>query len=253
MVLPYTYWSISTFRTYSIIKSSFLDGGYEVTNLGFRILPLVNRPGTNLIEQFKTLSTPLISDNMNRMHGISGNIRNFHKEGKLAGPAFTVKTRPGDNLIVHKAIELAEEGDVIMVDAGGEIQNAIIGEIMVRLAEAKGISGFVIDGAIRDTGVIGKESFPVYARGVTHKGPYKEGPGEINVPISVGGSVVMPGDIIFGDEDGLVAIPLKHAGIILEKAQLQRLKERQILCSIETGDLDRAWIDKVLIEKGHTL
>lgn len=113
--------------------------------------------------------------------------------------------------MVHKAIDLAKPGDVIVVDAGGVLTNAVIGEIMVSLARKKGFAGFIIDGAIRDVGSISKEIFPVYTRGITNRGPYKDGPGEINVPAAIDGMVVHPEDIIVGDEDGLVVVPLKNA------------------------------------------
>ena len=128
----------------------------------------------------------------------------------MAGPALTVKTRPGDNLMLHKALDLAEPGDVIVVDAGGDLTNAIIGEIMSGYAASRGLGGIVINGAIRDAGALRRASFPVYAAGVTHRGPYKDGPGEINVPIAIDGMVIEPGDLIVGDEDGVLVRPLRR-------------------------------------------
>ncbi|MEH7375716.1 RraA family protein [Neobacillus drentensis] len=219
-------------------------------NLGFCIYPIEVRPSKELIQEFENVVTPHISDNLNRMHAIASELRPYHKEGKLVGTAVTVKTRPGDNLMVHKAIDLAEPGDVIVVDAGGDLTNAIVGEIMQKLAIKKGIAGFIIDGAIRDTGAIRSETFPVYARGVTHRGPYKDGPGEINTPISVGGMVVHPGDIIVGDEDGLAVVPLEHAVELLKLIKQQQIREEDILRSIKDGTVDRSWVDQTLQQKG---
>ena len=221
-----------------------------MTNVGFRILAVHNRPNKELIEKFRTIATPHISDNMNRLSAIGASLRPYHKEGKLVGSALTVKTRTGDNLMVHKAIDLAKAGDIIVVDAGGEVTNVIVGEILMRLAQKNGIAGFVIDGAIRDVASIGNETFSVYARGVTNRGPYKDGPGEINVPISIEGMVVNPGDIIIGDEDGLVVVPYKDAEEILKLAGEQQRKEEEILRSIESGDVDRKWVDEILKRKG---
>jgi RraA family protein len=221
-----------------------------LSNLGFRILPIAKRPDKKLVEQFEHVVTPHISDNMNRLHAIASGLRPYHKEGKLVGTAITVKTRPGDNLMVHKAIDLAEPGDVIVVDAGGDLTNAIVGEIMQRIAQKKGIAGFVIDGAVRDTAAFANDVFPVYARGVTHRGPYKDGPGEINVPISVGGMIVNPGDIIVGDEDGLAVVPLELAEEVLDLAKAQLAREEAILKSIEDGTVDRSWVDETLKQKG---
>lgn len=224
-----------------------------MSHLGFRILPMKKRVEQQLIEQFAEIPSPFISDNMNRLHALDYQLRPYHKKGKLLGSAFTVKTRPGDNLMVHKAIDMAKPGDVIVVDAGGELTNAIAGEIMVRLAQKNGLAGFVIDGSIRDIGVIAEESFPVYAKGVTHRGPYKDGPGEINVPISCAGMLIHPGDLILGDEDGVAVIPLEEAEQILEKAKLQGQKETEILKSIEDGTIDRSWVDQTLRQKGCQL
>ena len=204
----------------------------------------------DLLAKFQPLGTALLSDNLNRLYAIGPNIRPFHQVGKLIGHAFTVKTRPGDNLMVHKAIDIAQPGDVMVVDAGGDLTNAMIGEIMVSLASKNGLTGIVIDGAIRDSGPISRGTFPVYARGVTHRGPYKDGPGEINVPISIDRMVVHPGDILVGDEDGLVIIPPQHAEQIIQLAKQQQQKEMQMLQAINDGTIDRSWVDEILRQKG---
>ena len=131
--------------------------------------------------------TPHLSDSMERLYAGGAQLRPMHDGTKLCGPAFTVRTSPGDNLLVHKAIDTAEPGDVIVVDAGGVNDNAIIGELMSARAEQRGVGGMVIWGAIRDSKELSQGSFPVYASGVTHRGPYKNGPGEINVTHRHGG------------------------------------------------------------------
>lgn len=221
-----------------------------MSNIGFRILPKKTRISKDLLNQYRSVVTPHISDNMNRIHGISSELRPFHKKNKLVGTAVTVKTRPGDNLMVHKAIDMAERGDVIVVDAGGDLSNAIAGEIMMRLAQKKNISGFVINGAIRDSGAFSEDIFPVYAKGVTHKGPYKDGPGEINIPISIGGMLIESGDILVGDEDGLAVVPHEDAEDVLKLAKQQQQKEEAIFQSIEDGTVDRKWVDRTLKSKG---
>ena len=164
-----------------------------------------------------------------------------------------MRTRPGDNLMVHKAIDIASPRDVIVVDAGGELAQAIIGEIMTTLAMTRGVAGFVIDGAVRDSGAIAAEDFPVYAAGVTHRGPYKDGPGEINVPVSVGGMVVHPGDIIVGDEDGVVAVPLAEAEALLKVCAATRRREDATLSEIRAGSVDRTWVDALLKSRGQDI
>jgi RraA family protein len=225
----------------------------EKMSLGFRVFPVQDRVGRSIVEQYRGIPTPHISDNMSRMLAAGTELRPYHKEGKMVGTVLTVKTRPGDNLMVHKAIDLAQPGEVIVVDAGGDTTNAIVGEIMQKIAVKKGIAGFVINGAIRDSEAFKSENFPTYAKGVTHRGPYKDGPGEINVPISLGGMIIHPGDLIVGDEDGLVVIPMGEVEEVLAKAKKMAENEERIIESIEKGTVDRTWVDKLLEEKGCKL
>ncbi len=221
-----------------------------MTTPGFRILPMPQRPARALVAALAEMVTPHLSDNMSRRCGAAAAIRPMHRAGKLAGPAFTVKAAPGDNLLVHKAIDLAEPGDVIVVDAGGALEQAIIGEIMAAWAAKRGVAGIVIDGAIRDAGAIAAGTFPVYARGVTHRGPYKNGPGEIGVPVAIGGMVVQPGDIVIGDEDGLLAVPQADGEAVLAAAREQKQKEEATLKAIAAGAIDRKWVDETLRARG---
>src|SRR5215470_18792410 len=178
-----------------------------MTAIGFRILSIPRRPDKKLVAELSQMVTPHLSDSMERLYAGGPQLRPMHNGAKLCGPAFTVRTAPGDNLLVHKAIDTARAGDVIVVDAGGFNDHAIIGELMSARAKQRGVAGMVIWGAIRDSAELGAGTYPVFASGVTHRGPYKNGPGEINVPIQMGGMPVSPGDIIVGDADGLVAVP----------------------------------------------
>jgi RraA family protein len=218
-----------------------------------RILDIPKRPDPRLVAELAKMVTPHLSDSMERLYAGGHQLRPMHKEGKLAGPAFTVRTAAGDNLLVHKALDSAQRGDVIVVDAGGWLDNAIIGELMSARAKQRGIAGLVIWGAIRDSAEIGEGSYPVYAAGVTHRGPYKNGPGEINVPVVVGGMPVNPGDIIVGDADGLVAVPQEQAERVLASARSILEKETASMKQILAGTVDRAWVDKALKEKGYKI
>jgi RraA family protein len=218
-----------------------------------RILDIPKRPDAKLVGELAQMVTPHLSDSMERLYAAGAQLRPMHKEGKLAGPAYTVKTAAGDNLLVHKAIDTARRGDVIVVDAGGVLDNAIIGELMMSRARQRGVAGMVIWGAIRDSAEIGAGSYPVFAAGVTHRGPYKNGPGEINVPIVIGGMAINPGDIIVGDADGMVAIPLEQADKILASAKSILAKETAAMKQILDGTVDRGWVDKALKEKGYAV
>ena len=218
-----------------------------------RILDIPKRPDPRLVAELAKMVTPHLSDSMERLYAGGHQLRPMHREGKLGGPAFTVKTAAGDNLLVHKALDTAQRGDVVVVDAGGWLDNAIIGELMAARARQRGIAGIVIWGAIRDSAELGAGSYPVYAAGVTHRGPYKNGPGEINVPVVIGGMPVNPGDIIVGDADGLVAVPQDQAERVLASAKSILEKETASMKQILAGTVDRSWVDKALKEKGYKI
>lgn len=218
--------------------------------IGFRILSRTRKVDAEVVRQFRDLPVANVSDVMSRMAAGGARLRPLHAGGKLAGPALTVKTRPGDNLMVHKALLLAEPGDVIVVDAGGELTHAIIGDLMLTQAEKSGLAGVVINGAVRDLATIRAGRFPVYAAGVTHRGPYKDGPGEINVPIAIDGMVVMPGDLIIGDEDGLLCVPYDATAAIHAAAKAKQEAEAKTMAEIKDGRLSKPWVDETLRRLG---
>jgi regulator of RNase E activity RraA len=160
----------------------------------------------------------------------------------MAGTAVTVRTRGGDNLAILRAFEYCRPGDVMVVDCGGDITNAVVGGILTYYGATIQLSGMVVDGAIRDVAEIRERDFPVYARGVNHRGPYKDGPGAINVPVSIGGMVVNPGDIIVGDQDGLLAFDASLAPMLIAKAQAQARKEAETMQAMKEGRWDRSFI-----------
>jgi regulator of RNase E activity RraA len=148
--------------------------------------------------------------------------------------------------MIHKALSMAQPGDVIVVDAGGDLTNSLYGEIMVATAVKIGVAGVVLNGAVRDAEEIARGDFPLYAAGVTHRGPYKDGPGEINVPISIDGMVIHPGDLIVGDADGLLCVPQDDAKDILAATHKKMAAEKKTLEDIAAGKLDTSWIDVTL-------
>lgn len=202
-------------------------------------LPSAAPVAEDLVRQYANVATSIISDNLNRLPGAVG-LLPYHRGGHLVGTALTVRTRQGDNLAIHAALRMARPGDVIVVDGGGDVSQALIGEIILAHAEAIGVAGFVIDGAIRDVAAFRAGNMPCYARGVTHRGPYKNGPGALNVDISIGGLVVHPGDLIVGDEDGIVALSSKVAADILPGVRAQEEKERLKLEGFRNGARLRA-------------
>lgn len=218
--------------------------------LGFRILRRRRAVEATLVAKARSLPVANLSDCMNRLFAGSPTLRPVYLGPSMAGPAFTVKTRPGDNLMVHKALDIASPGDIVVVDAGGDLTNAIIGELMVAHAARRGLGGIVINGAIRDHAALRQGRFPVFAAGTTHRGPYKDGPGEINVPISLGGMLIEPGDLMLGDEDGLLCIPFDEVETVLAAAIAKNEQEARSMQEITAGTQDRSWIDEALVAKG---
>jgi RraA family protein len=194
----------------------------------------IRKADPDILKAFAKVATATISDNLARLHGAVG-LHQYHRAGTMIGTAVTVRTRPGDNLVIHEVLEQIQPGDVIVVDGGGDLSRALVGDIMKNIADARGAAGYVIDGAIRDVAAFKGSDFPCFARGVTHRGPYKNGPGEINVPVSIGGMIVSPGDIVVGDEDGVVAFPQSSAPTLLESVRAQQAREATILQSIREG------------------
>lgn len=221
--------------------------------IGFRILERTRKVDASWVAAFREIPVANVSDSMHRMSAGGARLRPMHKGGVLVGPALTVKTRPGDNIMVHKALDMAEPGDVVVVDAGGDLTNAIIGEIMSGYARQRGVAGIVIDGAIRDAQPIRESDFPVYAAGVTHRGPYKDGPGEINVPIAIDGMVIHPGDLMLGDADGLLCVPFDAVQAVHEVALQRRQLELRDMAASVNGTMDRAWVDATLRRLGCAL
>lgn len=208
---------------------------------GYRDHPSASSLPADIIRDFGPLAVANVSDNLNRLYGTRA-LRPFHPGRRLIGTAVTVKTRPGDNMVLHRAFDRLRAGDVLVVDGGGDLQQGLVGEIMMSRAQAMGVAGFVIDGAIRDVGALDRLDFPCFARGVTHRGPYKSGPGEINVPVSIDGMVVMPGDVVLGDEDGVLAFDRAVADELLALVRAQEVREADALQAIAEGRLDNPYI-----------
>lgn len=183
-----------------------------------RIIKDFERIDQNLIKEYEGIPSSNIGDVLNRLYSMNSTIKPFN-HNHLIGNAFTVKVPDGDNLFIHQAIDLANEGDVLVINAEGATNRAVFGEMMLDIVERKKLGGIIIDGCVRDIDAIRESSIPVYAIGVTPQGPYKHGPGEINVPISCGGQPIRPGDLIVGDSDGVVVIPSELVKDVLYDAK----------------------------------
>lgn len=204
--------------------------------IGNRIFTEVKRPDPQVVEMFRGLPSSNINDEMNRLYCMHDYIRllNPEKARPLLGTAITVKAPLGDNLFFHQALDMAQPGDIIVVDGASGCNRSLAGEIMMRFAQKKGLAGIVVDGCLRDLDGIVHLDMPVYAKGVTPQGPWKFGPGEVNVPIACGGQVVFPGDILVGDRDGIVVIRRQDADAVAEVAQKKKAAEDKTFELMET-------------------
>ena len=217
--------------------------------LGFRILPSPPRLSRDLVERFRGLASTNLADAMGRFAFMDPGIQ--ARSGlTLCGLAVTVNCRPADNLMVHKALQVAEPGDVVVVSTCGNVTSAVFGELMCHTAVAARLGGVVVDGAIRDVEGIARLGLPAFSRAVCPGGCDKDGPGEINVPIGCGGTVVSPGDIVVGDRDGVVGVARSTAEEVLDLVGQLMERERARIAEIEAGGLFKPEIDASLRKKG---
>lgn len=221
--------------------------GYFIGERGAKI-------DTAIIEAFRKLPAANIGDCMGRSNAALG-LKAYHNDPELVlcGPALTVKVRPGDNLMIHKAIELAQPGDVIVIDGSGDLTQALIGGLMRTSAQTKKIAGFVVNGAVRDLNEWAEGGISCWAVGNTLRGPSKDGPGEVNTTISCAGMIVAPGDLIVADADGVIVIPQDQLDTVLPRVQQHAQREEKIRASNQSGTADPERFNSILRAKGCPL
>lgn len=221
-----------------------------MAHFGFRLYTELARPDPSIVEGFRGAATGNVGDALGRSAAMDHTVKPIAPGMGFCGVAFTVKARPVDNLVIWKAIELAQPGDVLVIATGAYLGHATWGDLTSRAAAARGLAAMVTDGAVRDLSGMVEAGLPVFAAAVTPNSPQKDGPGELNVPVACGGQVVAPGDILVGDEDGVVVVPRSDAERAL--AELRRIEsyEHDLLAAINRGDLIPAWVDRLLGERG---
>jgi hypothetical protein len=202
------------------------------------------------ITSLRGIATSIISDSRGR-DLVAKQILPINKSPiSICANAFTVKVRSGDNLMIHKALQLIQPGDAIVIDGDGDMDRALFGEILMIMAKKRGAVACVVNGAVRDVDAFDREDFPCWAKSISLRGPFKDGPGTINEPVIIGDMLVHPGDIILGDMDGVIAIPrhLAQEAVKLGKAKIAQ--EVSTIQSILDGTYDDSWVDRTLKEKG---
>jgi len=226
-----------------------MHSGKQFGRPGFRILPSPTRLAADLVARFRGLASSNLADAMGRFNFMDPAIQ--ARSGlPLCGLAVTVNARPADNLMVHKALAVAMPGDIIVVSTGGNATSAVFGELMCHTATAAKLGGIVVDGAIRDVQHIASMGFAAYSRSVSPGACDKDGPGEINVPISCGGTVVCPGDIVVGDNDGVAVVPAGDAEEVLSLVVALIDRETRRIDEIGKGVLFKPDIDESLRKHG---
>ena len=220
--------------------------------IGNRIIKTFKRPDPELVRQFEGIPVANLDDCMERRAAVHSAIKPVGYKGPMVGTAFTLKLPEGDNLMLHAALDLMQPGDVVVIDAGGYTERAIFGELMAAYMKVRGVRGVLLDGAIRDSEALAEmEGFQVYARSATPDGPFKNGPGEVNVPITFSGHTVFPGDIVTADMDGALFIRPDQAEALLAAVHKVEATEAGIMKHIaEDGTYVRPWIAPKLEEIG---
>lgn len=194
------------------------------------------KPSPRLIEAFSQQATATVHESMGKRGAMHSSIKPLYSGMSACGSAFTVKAQAGDNLMVLKALDIAQPGDILVVDVGQVTEEGPWGELTTIQAKIKGLAGLVIDGSVRDSLRIKEHGFPVFCKGVSVIGTAKETVGYINHPICCGNTIVKPGDIILADEDGVVVIPLAEAEEILKKCQERVAKEDKMIERMRAGE-----------------
>ncbi len=218
--------------------------------IGFRIKNDFQRTDRKQLERFKQIGSCAVSDGLNKFNTMHHSIKPVYDKAVICGNALTVKMRPGDNLMLHKAIGMAQPGDVIVVDTCGCESNSIMGELMATAAFKLGVEGIIVDGGIRDIIEIKEQQYPVFARFVTPAVGDKDGPGVINDVICCGNVAVLPGDIILGDANGIVVIRQEESEEVLLEAEKKLRSDQNRMKEIQEGILTKPSIDNTLREKG---
>lgn len=225
---------------------------------GMRIKMSFDRADKALIAKFNNIPVANIGDATARLLTMDARLRAMGRGTRLLGSALTVHSALADNAMFHKALSMAKEGDVIVVNASGDCNHSVCGDVMYRYAISRGVAGFVVDGCVRDIDFLQAHDFPVFAIGATPRGPYKIPVGEINMPIACGGQVVAPGDLIVGDKDGVTVVRKEDIATVYDKVQAIMANEALMSDLIKNGEWEErspilTAVEQTITEKGFEI
>ncbi len=220
---------------------------------GFCIVPEIDRVPKQVVDELRQFQAAIIGDGMGRRGIMDSGIKPLNPSSKMCGSAVTVETRAADNLMIHAALKIAQPGDVLIINTHGDASAGIWGELTTRMAIRKGLAGLVMDGSVRDSLELARSGFPVFCRGVCPLGGGKDGPGQVNLPVSCGGVAVNPGDVIVGDADGVIVVPSELAEKAIGWAQDRVEAEEKRFAAIAGDDPEGIypkWLIPTLRSKG---
>jgi 4-hydroxy-4-methyl-2-oxoglutarate aldolase len=216
---------------------------------GFRVRSGWQRPGSDLFAAFGEAASSQVADAMSRLGAMDAGIRCLWPGPRIIGAAVTVWCHAGDNVMYHKALSLAQPGDVLVINTQGS-GNAGFGELLASSAAKIGVRAVIVDGMVRDIEALEAMRMPVWARGLSPSGCNKDGAGEVGAIIACGGVAVRPGDVIVADRDGVAVVPLEDAAEVARLSMDVVTRERKRLAEISEGLLIRPEIDEGLRRAG---
>jgi 4-hydroxy-4-methyl-2-oxoglutarate aldolase len=208
------------------------------------------RAAQKLVNQFMNLPTGNICDAQGRVGALDYRIKPVSEASQFCGTALTVDSAPCDNLAAWAALDVARPGDIILITTGGHLASSVAGDLYVGMARNAGVAGIVTDGAVRDLPGINEVGIPVFARGISPNSPWKNGPGRVGLPIVIGGVTVNAGDIVAGDQDGVVIVPRKTAPAAAGELKAVLAKERKMDTDVRAGMTVPGWLKEAYREKG---
>lgn len=216
------------------------------------VVRIVDRVPIEIVDQFATIGTATVHEAIGRRGYVGPHIRPIQQDVAVAGTAVTVSSHPGDNIMIHAAVELCQEGDILVVVNTAPSTHGMFGDLLATSLTVRGVRGLVIDAGVRDTRDLRRMGFPVWSQHVSCQGTVKASPGSVNVPVTIGGVIVSPGDVVCADDDGIVVVARDEAAWALERSNERLAKEERSRTQLESGVLgvDMYGLRQQLVDMG---
>jgi 4-hydroxy-4-methyl-2-oxoglutarate aldolase len=201
------------------------------------VVTAIDRASSETVDRLGAMGTATVHEAIGRRGFLGADLRPIQQGARLAGSAVTVSSHPGDNLMLHAAVEVCRPGDLLVVTTTAPSTHGMFGELLATSLMARGVRGLVIDAGVRDTAELREMGFAVWTRHVSCQGTVKATPGSVNVPVSIGGVVISPGDVVCGDDDGVVVVARDEAEWAVEQSSARLDKEASSRARLAAGEL----------------